>query len=149
MHCFSLSHVFRFLWRVVTVVLLALTALGTGSFRTQASASEARLPAQCLPAGESRLTLNSETGLVRFVGVSQENAIPQPQALPADATPEMAARAYLQACGGLFGLKDPATELTLMSSERAENGGGVTRFQQVVEGIPVLGRISPPTVRMS
>ncbi|BAJ64823.1 M4 family metallopeptidase [Anaerolinea thermophila] len=139
MHCFSLSHVFRFLWRVVTVVLLALTALGTGSFRTQASASEARLPAQCLPAGESRLTLNSETGLVRFVGVSQENAIPQPQALPADATPEMAARAYLQACGGLFGLKDPATELTLMSSERAENGGGVTRFQQVVEGIPVLG----------
>lgn len=139
MHCFSLSHVFRFLWRVVTVVLLALTALGAGSFRTQASALEARLPAQCLPAGESRLTLNSETGQVRFVGVSQENAIPQPAALPADATPEMAARAYLQACGGLFGLKNPAEELALMSSERAENGGGVTRFQQVVDGIPVLG----------
>lgn len=136
-----LSHscVFRPFWRVVTVVLLVLTVLVTGSLSTQASAPEAQLAAQCLPAGESRLTLNSETGQVRFVGVSQENAIPQPAALPADATPEMAARAYLQVCGGLFGLKDPATELTLMSSERAENGGGVTRFQQVVDGIPVLG----------
>lgn len=132
-------HVFRSLWRIGTVSLLALTALGMGSPGTQASAPEARLSVQCLPQGQSRLMLNNESGLVRFVGTDEANAIPQPQALPANATPEMAARAYLQSCGTLFGLKDASSELSLMSSERTENGGGVVRFQQMVQGIPVLG----------
>jgi len=139
MNLFSFSGVRRAMWRIVTVGMLAATALGTGLMRAQASGLTATAPAQCLPQGQSQMTLNRESGLVRFIGTDETRPIPQPQALPASATPEMAARAYLQTCGSLFGLKDPASELTLMSSEPAENGGGVVRFQQRVQGIPVLG----------
>ncbi len=133
------SRVVRSLWRVIVISLLTVTTLGADWIPTQASGLAAAISPQCLPQGQSRLSLDRESGLVRFIGTDESNPIPQPPGLSAHATPAMTAQAYLQACGTLFGLKDPASELTLMSSEPAENGGGVVRFQQRVQGVPVMG----------
>ena len=65
--------------------------------------------------------------------------MPQPVALAVEATAEEAARQFLGAYGSVFGLTDQAQELTVERAKATDDGNSVVRFQQVYQGIPVVG----------
>jgi bacillolysin len=88
--------------------------------------------------GTARIAYHSETGQVRFIGVSPDRPISQPAILEAGASPEEAAWGFLSTYGMLFGLKDPYGELTLMKERTAEGDGAFVRFQQTYQGIPIV-----------
>ncbi len=94
--------------------------------------------AQCLNRGQARATVEAETGTLRFISTMPGRPIPQPSALPANASPEVAARGYLSVCGSLLGLRDQASDLKLMK-QKQEAGRSTVRFQQQYQGIPVVG----------
>jgi len=89
--------------------------------------------------GTARISYHAETGLVRFIGVDPEHAIAQPRQLERQATPEEAAQVFLSQYGTLFGVSNPAEELTVMKSAEFEGGRSMVRYQQVYKGIPVFG----------
>jgi Zn-dependent metalloprotease len=89
--------------------------------------------------GWVRISYHGGTGKVRFIGTDLDYPIPQPVELPAGATPEQAARQFLDTYGQLFGLTDQAQELTVMRTQTADRGRTFVRFQQVYQGILVLG----------
>lgn len=79
------------------------------------------------------------TGKVRFLVTEPGRPIRQPTALSPNASPEAAARNFLNTYGELFGLKDPSQELILERIQTAEPRQSFLRFQQVHQGIPVIG----------
>jgi Zn-dependent metalloprotease len=87
----------------------------------------------------ARVHRHKETGEVRFIGASKDNPIDRPAGLPENASPEAAARAHLAELGELFGIHNQARELRAESSNELDGGRANTRFQQVHEGVPVLG----------
>lgn len=89
--------------------------------------------------GDVRISYHSETGKVRFIGTSAAHPLKQPAGLAASVSPEAAARGFLAVYGQLFGLKDQAQELMAMKKKSADRGRSFVRFQQVYQGIPVLG----------
>ncbi|MFL5801278.1 MAG: M4 family metallopeptidase, partial [Roseiflexaceae bacterium] len=88
--------------------------------------------------GHLRVAYHAETGKARFIGTESAHPLPRPAALPAGAAPALAARQFLGAYGALFGLRDQAQELTVMREVTGE-GHSFVRFQQVYQGIPILG----------
>lgn len=80
---------------------------------------------------------HAETGAVRFLAAAPGSPIAAPTALAA-ASPEAASRAFLASYGQLFGLSDEARELSVTRQESMRQRSFV-RFQQVYEGVPVLG----------
>jgi bacillolysin len=89
--------------------------------------------------GMARVSMHAETGKVRFIGTDQAHPMPQPGELQAGATAEEAARQFLGVYGSAFGLVDQAQELAVEYSKAVEDGRSVVRFQQVYQGIPVVG----------
>jgi Zn-dependent metalloprotease len=86
-----------------------------------------------------RVSYHAETGKVRFVGTTPEHPIAPPAQLVAGATPEQAARAFLTSYGPLFGAADQAQELRVAKVYSAGRGRSTVRFQQVYQGVPILG----------
>lgn len=89
--------------------------------------------------GKVRISYHAQTGKVRFIGTEPANPIPQLAILAAQATPEQAARQFLSTFGRLFGLTHQADELRVMRTKSADRGRSITRFQQVYQGVPVMG----------
>ena len=89
--------------------------------------------------GGLRISYHNETGKVRFIGTTPGSLISQPAFLTAAATPEEAARGFLNSYGLLFGLTNPSLELTVMKERVEENGRSFVRFQQTYRGIPIIG----------
>ena len=94
---------------------------------------------QTATGGGVRISYHAETGKVRFIGTDQAHPIAQPAQLAGDVSPEIAARSFLATYGTLFGLTDPAQELSVMRARTLDAGGSMVRFQQVYRGISVLG----------
>jgi len=90
-------------------------------------------------AGSLKVSYHAQTGKVRFLAADPAHPVPRPAQLPANAGPEEAARGFLAAHGSLFGLIDQAHEVVAERTQAAEGGRSFVRFQQVHEGIPVLG----------
>ncbi len=88
--------------------------------------------------GEARVAYHPQTGKVSFLGSDRTHPFRQPVALPAGSTAEEAARQFLAAYGKAFGLADQAKELQAKHS-RKTGDRSVVRFQQVHDGVPVLG----------
>jgi len=88
---------------------------------------------------------NPETGLLRYLGLPKGEGVPPSAALEAGSTPESAARDFLQRYGDLFGVQDPQADLTVMKTSSLPGDGvgaaarSFVRFQQLYQGIPVLG----------
>jgi bacillolysin len=89
-------------------------------------------------AGQVRIAYHAQTGKVRFLGTSLEQPIPQAEGLRAGASPEQAARRFLDQYGALFGLTDQAQELETMRLRTRDQERSFVRFQQVFQGVPVL-----------
>ncbi len=94
---------------------------------------------QGLTEGKVRISTHAKTGKVRFIGTELSNPIPQPATLKASARPEEAARGFLSKYGELFGLVNPSRELTVIRRKTVEGGRSFVRFQQVYQGIPIMG----------
>lgn len=90
-------------------------------------------------AGGARISYHARTGRVRFIGTETGRAIRPADPRNTEPPPEEAARAFLEVYGGPFGLADQAQDLRLLKSRRADGGRSSVRFQQLREGIPVLG----------
>lgn len=114
---------------IVSLVLTAVAPLEAGAPPLE--------PLQQLAQVGARVSYHALTGQVRFIGADVRRPIPRVGAAAAD--PEQAARAFLDAYGGLFGLTDQASELTAMRIKTADRGRSFARFQQVYQGVPVLG----------
>jgi Zn-dependent metalloprotease len=90
--------------------------------------------------GDARIYRNGATGKVSLIGATtRQNAIDRPAGLPANAPPVAAARAHLSKYGALFGLHNQARELRSEGADDAGQGRSVVQFQQVHDGVPVLG----------
>lgn len=85
------------------------------------------------------LERHAQTGMVRFLASKSGNALIQPTPLRAGATPEEAARNFLNEYSQLFGLKAPREQLSLLRQVNLEDGRNFVRFQQMYQEIPVLG----------
>ncbi len=97
------------------------------------------LELQELTEGKVRISTHAKTGMVRFIGTELSNSIPQPAALKASAGPEDVARGFLSKYGELFGLVNQSSELNAMRGKTAKGGRSSVHFQQVYEGIPIMG----------
>ncbi|MBE7552986.1 MAG: M4 family metallopeptidase [Anaerolineales bacterium] len=86
-----------------------------------------------------RIVYHAETGQVSFIGTDPAHTIAQPSVLPADARPEAAARGFLAQYGQLFGLQNPAGDLSVMKEKTLGDGRAFVRFQQRYQGVPVFG----------
>jgi bacillolysin len=144
-------------FQIMMAVLVVLGLLAAGSIPTAAqdpdqagtarvlarspAATEAGLLEELNQAtgGQVRISYHAQTGKVRFVGTDLEHPIPQPAMLDAEATPEDAARAFLSTYGSLFGLAEPGQELAVMRAETRDQGRSFVRFQELYQGVPVVG----------
>lgn len=85
------------------------------------------------------VAFHRETGAVRFIGTRPGQPIARPSGLTSAATPASVARAFLDSQGKAFGLESQERELQLNSIGSASAGRSSVRFQQLHEGVPVLG----------
>jgi bacillolysin len=104
----------------------------------QQTAGSSQLLSQLNSEG-ARVHRHQETGELRFIGASKDNPIDRPPGLAENASPEAAARAHMAELGELFGIHNQASELRAESSNELDGGRADTHFQQVHEGVPVLG----------
>jgi Zn-dependent metalloprotease len=98
-------------------------------------------------AGPARVATHMQTGRVRFIGSDVTAAAGGAPAFRGVATgiegqPDVAARAFLSEYGALFGIEDPAT--LRVEEQETDTASGLeprafVRYQQTVNGIPVLG----------
>ncbi|HEX8683812.1 MAG TPA: M4 family metallopeptidase, partial [Ardenticatenaceae bacterium] len=128
--------------RLVFGLLLLLGMAGVLHVRSTAQAQEPNdaLLGQLREAsgGEVVVSYHDETGVVRFIGTSNETPIRQSRALAPDATPDQAARAFLGTYGSLFGIQEQQAELSMMAEQKVEDGRSFVRYQQRHQGIPIL-----------
>lgn len=137
----SFVNFFRFTGKIV--ILLALFASTAFSYQPVKEtpgqdALRQDFGTKCLNADQVQTVKAANSDSLRFVGTEAANPIPQPRSVHENASPEDAARAYLESCGSLFGIKDVSAELATMRSAALEDGRSTVRFQQKYQGIPVL-----------
>ena len=123
---------------------LLLAALGTGPAIGQTQPGrpgDDQLRRQLLDAtaGRARIVDHDRTGRVRFLGTDPDRPVPRPANIPAGAPSEVAARGFLNVYGQLFGADDHVRQLRLERASDADRGRSTVRFQQVHDGVPVLG----------
>jgi Zn-dependent metalloprotease len=140
----------------VMALAAVVAAAGIGVHRAQAdpaalapttpgaSAASWTAQARLQDLTDAPLTVTRDArGLAHLLGTTAGHPIPLPAGVPALADPETQARAHLARAAALFGLTDVATQLRLEPEPAAlANTLGtdrLARFQQVQDGVPVLG----------
>ena len=121
----------------IIVAVAALSSLLSAGPAAAASREAAALRRDLGPS--VRVAEHRETGKVRFIGTAAGRPIARPRGVRATASPRVAARAFLARHGKAFGLAEPAQELRVESSHGGSAGRSSVRFQQLRDGIPVMG----------
>jgi Zn-dependent metalloprotease len=129
-------------WWVFILVFILLISEGRVSAAAQGVSGQSPqvqqdLLAQCL-VGSSNIARHDQTGVLSFVGTTANAPIKQLSVMDGASSPEQAARAYLSACGSLFGLADQSSELQMKKLSQTEDERHVLRFQQTYQGVPVF-----------
>jgi Zn-dependent metalloprotease len=88
---------------------------------------------------EVHVSRHDETGQVAFMRSAAGQPISRPSGVTAAAPPKRAARSFLGRYGTAFGLPDAESELRAIETTAAPKGRSAVRFQQLHEGIPVIG----------
>ena len=86
-----------------------------------------------------QIAYHSQTRLVRYIGTDLDHPIRQTISLAAGTRPEVAARQFMTEYGALFGITDQMRNFQVMSVKGADGERSFVRFQQLYQGIPVLG----------
>ena len=121
--------------RTLVAAFAILGALALASPALAASGQAAALKRELGPG--AKVATHGETGQVRFVGAPAGRALPSGAARGASA--REAARAFLGSHGKAFGLSDPARDLRVEKSHAFPGGRSSVRFQQLLDGVPVVG----------
>ena len=135
--------------RAGTLIAILGAAIGIGYQAVgsaQAPANQVQQPPQftaqqiadCLASGQARVSTHARTGVVRLIGSSGGQALQAQRAQPG-LTAEAAVFDYLAACGSLFGLADPATDLAVTRTAQLDRLRRVVRLQQRFRNVPILG----------
>lgn len=109
------------------------------------STATAAVPSDRATALERRLgtpadaVVHRDTGRVRFLATPPRRPLARPRGVPAGAAPARVARAFLDSYGSSFGVPDEARQLDVTATADGPRGGSVVRFEQVQDGVPVLG----------
>jgi Zn-dependent metalloprotease len=106
--------------------------------RQSSPVADAALIETCIGSANALRDMSGYNGRARFVGSPAGRPIRPAVPAAAGASAAAAARAYLSACGSLFGLGD-TSDLTVRAERRIDDKRSVVRFQQTHDGIPVLG----------
>lgn len=123
-----------------TLVAAAPAALKAVLPQTQAQQTARALSAAC--GQNARLSYHSATGRIRFFGTTPDQGVMPVRAQRLSAslqTPETNARAFLHEYGVGFGIKDAERELAVLRIRNTAEGRSAVRFQQVYQGLPVIG----------
>ena len=83
--------------------------------------------------------VNAESGRVSFISSDGGKPLSAPQALGTSIQPQDPAMALAKRFAPEFGVKDPERDLAEMKKEPGENGRLTVRYQQMHQGIPVMG----------
>jgi len=94
---------------------------------------------QSATGNKAKISYHSNTGMVRFFGTDLAHPLATKASLSKSVSPEAAARSFLGEFGGMFGLRDQASELTVMRSTSAPGQRSFVRFQQRHQGVPIFG----------
>ena len=123
--------------KFTAIGLVLVGALASGVAPAAAADRAAALKRELGPG--VRVSEHRGTGLVRFVGTSAGRPIARPSGLSASVAPSVAARAFLGRHGDAFGIRDQARDLRATATARGTAGRSTIRFQQLHDGLPVLG----------
>lgn len=131
----------RFFTIFIFFTLLVLPCLSPAASNPPQGKDDRMLTDELVQAtsGKIKISRHARTGRIHFMGTDLQHPIKNPQTLPSDAKPEDASRAFLSEYGKLFGLADHAKELKAIRTHAADRGRSFVRFQQLYNGIPVLG----------
>lgn len=121
------------------IVVFLFIYFSTASFAQSSESAPLRLPAKALETNPGIRSFHAETGKLRFLRPEPGFAIAQSKKLSSSLSPETAARSFLSAYGDLFGLRNRAQDLRVMKARTADRGRSFVRFQQMYQGIPILG----------
>ncbi len=121
---------------VVTLFVATNISWGTSAAQTPVSPSTPSLVGelQRQSGGRATVALRPETGAATFVGGSPTDPLAAPTAAP----PSNVARSFIDHYGPLFGVANPASDLTQLRVFTSESGNSAVRFQQRYLGLPVL-----------
>lgn len=123
-----------------SAIALALFALLATLIPAAAEAAPGRLhPLGTRVAPGTEVARHDQTEKVRFIGTAPGVPIPRPAGVRASDAPAPVARAFLDRYGRDFGIRDQAAELRVTSVDRVTGGRSAVRFQQLHQGVPVLG----------
>lgn len=118
--------------------IYAIALLAGGYPAISAASDMAAFTEQSLITQGAHISHHRLTGQANFVGTGAGKTI----ALPGTGTSRTATAAAMDALntyGKVFGLRNPAAELTQKSFRTVGNGRSVVRYQQNYNGIPVIG----------
>jgi Zn-dependent metalloprotease len=124
---------------ILSFALLALSAAHLPAAALAQPGSDDALLRRLSASGPVSVERHSETGAVRFLAAAPGKSLAPPSLVTPSAGPEQVARAFLAGYGQLFGIRDQASELSLMRSVGGGAASTFVRFQQRHSGIPVLG----------
>jgi len=129
----------------ILLILIFLSSIAMTTIDVQAAPMGQEPPPPVQPQSfdleKLDVSIHDQTGKVRFLATSPAEPIliSAVVASGGEITAEDAARAFLGEHGDLFGLRDASGELTLMTEVSDETQRSFERFQQVYQGVPVLG----------
>lgn len=131
---------------VTTAMLATMTVGGAPAIAqdasrgaTSAGRDQQLAQLQAASGGQLRVSLHGATGFARMVGADAGATMAGPRGVADNATGLTVAAAFLDQYGQVFGIADAAGDLTVIREERALASGSAVRFQQHVDGVPVLG----------
>ncbi|CAN5432616.1 hypothetical protein BH20CHL6_BH20CHL6_11860 [soil metagenome] len=125
------------LFRATLGAALILSGLaGSATAREPGQTDRSALLAEL---GADRISRHAETGQVRFVRGTAAQPAARTAILGRPATPRTAARNFMARYGSLFGVPDAASQLRVARVTDADGRATFVRYQQVHEGVPVLG----------
>ncbi|MEJ2106883.1 MAG: M4 family metallopeptidase, partial [Acidiferrobacteraceae bacterium] len=128
----------RRLFLVATAALLVFSGdLGAAPAKSAKGTGEQTL-IQGLTSQGARVSRSPRSGHVVFIGTDHGKGLALP-GMAQGLAPGNNAMAALDKYASLFGVKDPATELTTMKELDTPDGRSMVRYQQVYQGLPVIG----------
>ncbi|MDH5445542.1 MAG: M4 family metallopeptidase [Gammaproteobacteria bacterium] len=86
----------------------------------------------------ARLSFRKNDGKTRFIGTPTNKAIAIPGTGP-HLSADQNARLIMNSMGTVFGIQDTKKQLRTMKQHRQKNGKTMVRYQQLHNGVPVLG----------
>jgi bacillolysin len=119
-------------------IIVSLLAAFVLIFGTAGLSSASPAPSEAIKEGGIRTGYHPVTGMLTFIGAEPSVPIAIRGAVGQGIVPTTRAAAVLDAYAAQFGVANPQDELSVVS-EKQSDGRQVVRYQQVYQGVPVVG----------